>query len=107
MPVKQDFDQGALMALSAANCLSRVGAVDATISGNATVTLVAAAVRALAVKAGTSQDTLEKVADGLEKGVLAGVLSETHGLSTIATVISTIAGQLPGVDSSFAGFLPQ
>lgn len=105
--VKQDFFNGGLMALSAANCLSRVGAVNGTVSGNATITLLAAAVEALPLVAGDSQDDLRRIARGLKIGVLAGVVDETHGASTIAGLISTISANVPGVDSSFDGFLPQ
>ena len=102
-----DNETGAAQALSAANCLSRVGATDSTVSSNATVTLLAAAVKALAVVAGTSQDDLNRVALGLQKGVLAGVLAETHTYTTIAGMIAGIAAYLPAYPSTFDGFLPQ
>ena len=76
-------------------------------SGNATVAALATAIRALPVIAGTSPDIKEKVATGIEHGLLAGVLSSTHGYTTIAGMASGIAAQIPGYSSNFAGFLPQ
>jgi hypothetical protein len=107
MPVTQDFEVGAMHALSATNKISILGGSDTTVSGNATVATLAAAIRALPDIAGTSPDLREKVAIGIEHGLLAGVLSSTHGYTTIAGMASGIAAQLPGFDSTFAGFLPQ
>ncbi|NCX14455.1 MAG: hypothetical protein EBW77_03740, partial [Burkholderiaceae bacterium] len=66
MPVKQDFEVGAIHALSATNCIARLGGTNSTVSGNATVTALVAAIRALPVQAGTSPDLIEKVAQGIE-----------------------------------------
>ena len=107
MPVKQDFEVGAIHALSATNCIARLGGTNSTISSNATVTALVAAIRALPVQAGTSPDLIEKVAQGIEQGVLAGVLSSSHGYTTISGMATGIAAQIPGYDSTFAGFLPQ
>lgn len=107
MSVNVDNETGAAQALSAANCLSRIGAVDGTVSGNATVTLLAAAVKALPLVAGTSQDDLNKVALGLQKGVLAGAMAETHTYTTIAGMVAGIAANIPNYPSTFDGFLPQ
>jgi hypothetical protein len=107
MPVKQDFEVGAIHALSATNNIANLGGSNSTISGNATVTALATAIRALPDIAGTSPDLREKVATGIEHGLLAGVLSSTHGYTTIAGMATGIAAQIPGYDASFAGFLPQ
>ena len=107
MPVTQDFEVGAYHALAAANKISLLGGTDSTVSGNATVALLAAAIRNLAPVAGASPDLNEKVARGIENGLKAGVLSSTHGYSTIATLKAGIDAFLPGVDVSFGGFLPQ
>jgi len=107
MPVKQDFEVGAIHALSAANCIARLGGTNSTVSGNATVTALVAAIRALPVQAGTSPDLIEKVAQGIEQGVLAGVLSSTHGYTTISGMAAGIAAQVPGYASDFVCFLPQ
>ena len=107
MPVKQDFEVGAIHALSATNNIANLGGSDTTVSGNATVAALATAIRALPVIAGTSPDIKEKVATGIEHGLLAGVLSSTHGYTTIAGMASGIAAQIPGYSSSFAGSLPQ
>lgn len=107
MPVKQDFEVGAIHALSATNNIANLGGSDTTVSGNATVAALATAIRALPVIAGTSPDIKEKVATGIEHGLLAGVLSSTHGYTTIAGMASGIAAQIPGYSSNFAGFLPQ
>lgn len=107
MPVKQDFEVGAIHALSATNCIARLGGSNSTVSGNATVAGLAAAIRALPVQAGTSPDLIEKVAVGIEHGLLAGVLSSSHGYTTISGMATGIAAQIPGYDATFAGFLPQ
>lgn len=105
--VKQDFFNGGLMALSGANCISRVGGSNDTVNNNATITLLANAIEALAPVAGSSPDLNFKVAEGLRIGVLAGVVDETHTATTIAGLVAIIAANVPGVDSSFDGFLPQ
>ena len=107
MPVTQDFEVGAMHALSATNKISILGGSDTTVSGNATVAALAAAIRALPDIAGASPDLREKVAIGIEHGLLAGVLSSSHGYTTIAGMASGIAAQIPGYASDFAGFLPQ
>lgn len=107
MPVVQDFEVGAIHALSATNKIAILGGTNTTVSGNATVAALAAAIRALPAQAGTAPDLNEKVAQGIEQGLLAGVLSSSHGYTTIAGMASGIAAQIPGYDSSFAGFLPQ
>ena len=107
MPVKQDFEVGAIHALSATNNIANLGGSDTTVSGNATVTALAAAIRALPLIAGSSPDLKEKVAIGIEHGVLAGVLSDTHGYTTIAGMATGIAAQIPGYPSTFGGSLPQ
>lgn len=107
MPVKQDFEVGAIHALSATNCIARLGGSNSTVSSNSTVATLAAAIRALPVQAGTSPDLIEKVAQGIEQGLLAGVLSSSHGYTTILGMATGIAAQIPGYDATFAGFLPQ
>ena len=107
MPVVQDFEVGAIHALSATNKIAILGGTNSTVSGNATVAALAAAIRALPPQAGTAPDLNEKVAVGIEHGLLAGVLSSTHGYSTISAMAAGIAAQIPGYDATFAGFLPQ
>lgn len=107
MAYSTDFETGAAQALSAANCISRVGGVDGTVSGNATVTGLAAAIQALSVTAGFSQDDLDRIARGLKAGVLAGVLAETHTYTTIAGMTAGIQAYIPQYATTFDGFLPQ
>jgi hypothetical protein len=107
MPVIQDFEVGAIQALSATNKIAILGGTDSTVSNNVTVAALAAAIRALPVQAGTSPDLNEKVAGGIERGLIAGVLSPTHGYTTISGMATGIAAQIPGYASNFAGFLPQ
>ena len=107
MPVVQDFEVGAIHALSATNKILVLGGSNSTVSGNTTVAALAAAIRALPDTAGASPDLREKVAVGIEHGLLAGVLSSTHGYTTISGMASGIAAQIPGYSSDFAGFLPQ
>jgi len=107
MAVQQDFEVGAIHALSATNKISILGGSNSTVSGNATVAALAAAIRALAPIPGASPDLREKVAIGIEHGLLSGALASSHGYTTIAGMAAGIAAQLPGYDSTFAGFLPQ
>lgn len=107
MPFSMDNETGAAQALSATNCISRVGGVDGTVSGNATVTLLAAAIQALPVTAGFSQDDLDRIARGLKAGVLAGALAETHTYTTIAGMAAGIQAYIPQYATTFDGFLPQ
>ena len=107
MPVVQDFEVGAIHALSATNKIAILGGSDSTINGKTTLASIAS-VRALPVTAGTSPDLIEKVAIGLEHGILAGVLpSGAHGYTTLTGMAIGIAAQIPGYSSDFAGFLPQ
>lgn len=107
MPVVQDFEVGAIHALSATNKIAILGGTDSTVSNNVTVAALAAAIRALPVQAGTAPDLNEKVATGIEHGLLAGVLASSHGYTTISGMATGIAAQIPGYASDFAGFLPQ
>lgn len=107
MPVVQDFEVGAIHALSATNKIAILGGTNSTVSNNVTVAALAAAIRALPDQAGTSPDLKEKVATGIEHGLLAGVLAPSHGYTTISGMATGIAAQIPGYASDFAGFLPQ
>ena len=107
MPLQEDFKPGAYQALAAANLIAELGGTDAIWSANSTVATAVAAIRALAVTAGTSQDLIEKVAQGIENGLLAGVIASTHGFSTLAGAIASIAAYLPDAPTTFQGFLPQ
>lgn len=104
----EDNKQAALMALSAVNNISRVGGSDTTVSGNATVTLLIAAILALGFQQGAGNpDTNIAVARGLRMGTLTGALAETHTATTISGLATLISAQLPDVASSYDGFLPQ
>lgn len=108
MAVIQDFEVGAIHALSAANHITIIGGSDTTVSGNSTTTALIAAIRALPATAGSAPDLNEKVAIGLQHGIQAGVLpSGSHGYTTVAGLAAGIATQIPGYSSTFAGFLPQ
>lgn len=107
--VAQDNINGALQFLSGVNAGVNLGAVDATFSANATITLVQTAIRALAAVAGGSDDMKEKVCQSLRAGVNAGVISETHGFSTLAAARAAITGLtgIPDVPSTYTGNLAQ
>ena len=80
----QEYVDHAKKVLSGINIATNCGQVNGTISGNATVTLWAAAVLALAPLAGTGPDALRAASEAIKDGVLIGAYSETHSLTTIA-----------------------
>lgn len=102
-----DFYPKATQALSASNVLALLGATDTIWSANATVPAVLTAIRALPVKAGTSPDLIEKVAIGIQAGVDAGVIANTHGFTTLLGASTAIQSYLPEYPVDFAGNLPQ
>lgn len=108
MAIAIDFQYGALMALSAVNAFSEVGATDTTVSGNATTAGLIAAILALAPTAGAAPDALRIVANGLQWGLNAGVIAASHGQTTIAGLASSIAAFLNmEVAAGFQSYLPQ
>lgn len=96
--VASDFQQAGLKALGAVNKLGDVGATDSTVSGNATIALLIAAVLALSPTAGAAPDALRQVADGLQLALDAGLVDSTHGASTIAGLASTIQGRMADIN---------
>lgn len=94
---------GVAAALSAVNHAVLVGFGDSLFSGNATITLVIAAVLAAAPGAGFSVDDLNRIARGLRLGVNAGAFSETHSLTTIAGARSACTALDPTLPSTFTG----
>lgn len=94
MAIANDFQQSGPKVLSSINRMSMVGATDSTVSGNATITLLMAAIIALAPVAGAGPDANRQIADGLRLGVDAGLLDETHGVSTIAALASQCRNRL-------------
>lgn len=108
MAIAADFQQAGLKGLSAANKISAVGGVDSTVSGNATIALLIAAILALSPVAGAGPDANRQVADGLQLALDAGLVDATHGASTIAGLASTIQGRMTDIalastyDASFA-----
>lgn len=107
--VAQDYVNGALQFLSGVNVAVLLGAGNSTFSGNATITLVQDAVRALAQVAGGSPDLVEKVCRSLREGVNAGVVAETHTFTTVAGARAAITGLtgIPEVSSTYTGNLNQ
>lgn len=103
----QDNIDSWLMGLSGTNVAVLGGMVDSTISGNATVTLLIAAIQNLAPLAGTAPDALRQAGKGLRFAVNAGYLAETHSLTTVAGLRAVFTAQLPGVPSTYTGSLPQ
>lgn len=94
MAVASDYQQSGIKALSAVNKISTVGGADSTVSGNATIALLIAAILALAPVAGAGPDANRQVADGLQLALDAGLVDSTHGASTIAGLASTIQGRI-------------
>lgn len=107
MPFAIDNSPGAMQWLSGVNGATNLGATNSTWSGNATVTLVCAAIQALAPVAGGSQDMKDKVCDSLRNGVNAGVASETHGVTTIAGAQALGTAAIPSLPASYTGYLYQ
>jgi hypothetical protein len=100
-----DYKQNLTMALSGINVAVLCGMGDSTVSGNATITLLQAAIRALTPLAGTSPDALEEAARALRFAVTAGAIPETHGVSTVAALRALITANIPDVPSTYTGFL--
>jgi hypothetical protein len=100
-----DLDKmnGVAIGLSAVNHANLCGLGDTLWSGNATVTLVIAAVRAAALGLGFSQDDLERVARGLRIGQLSGAMPETHAINSVATARALFTAADPNLPSTFTG----
>jgi hypothetical protein len=82
--------------------MAMVGAANATVSGNATIALIIAAILALPPVAGAGPDANRQIADGLQLGVDAGLLDSTHGQTTIAGLASQCRGRLDtSIDTTY------
>lgn len=103
MPQALDTLNGVAIGLSAVNEAVLAGAGDSLWSGNSTVTAVIAAVRALPLGAGFSQDDLERAARGLRIGQLSGAMPETHGVTTTAGARALFTTADPTLPSTFTG----
>lgn len=106
--IANDFQQAGLNVLSSINRIPMVGGSDATVSGNATITLLNAAILALPAQAGAGPDANRQLAKGLTLGVDAGLLDATHGVSTIAALAAQCRNRMDadissGYTSSFLG----
>ena len=89
--------------LSAVNSIATAGGADATLSGNSTITAVCNAIANFPDSASSNQGIREAVIRGLKLGVQIGAFSETHGFSTIASMRSSVAGQIvPDIDANYA-----
>lgn len=109
MAVASDFQQAGLKVLGAINRISMVGGADSTVSGNATIALLIAAILALAPVAGAGPDANRQIADGLQLGLDAGLLDSTHGVSTIAALASQCQGRMTdiAVASTYTASFPE
>ena len=105
--VAEDNRQALLKTLSGINVAVLGGLTDAIINANATITLLNAAILALAPLAGTAPDALRQATVGLRIGVLAGAIAETHTATTVATLRALVTPYLPGVASTYTASLPQ
>ena len=100
--ITSEEKQAGRKVLSAVNYISLVGGADATLSGNSTITAVCNAIANLPDSASSNQGEREAVIRGLKLGVLVNAYSETHGFSTIASMRSSVAGQIvPDIDSTY------
>lgn len=94
--------------LSAINKIAFVGGADATVSGNATVALLIAAILALPPVAGAGPDANRQIADGLQLGD-GGFISSTHGASTIAGLAAGVQALITdySVASTYGASFPE
>lgn len=106
-----DFAKGGLMGLAAVNLITEVGGTDTTVSGNATIALLQAAIRALPRTVGSGPNAQEQVARGLGYALNVGAVASTHTATTIAGLAAIIQASLAAAgvnaDLAFSGFMPQ
>lgn len=109
MAVHTADQAAAIKVLTAINDITKVGGADATVSGNATITLLIAAILALAPVVGAGPDANRQIGIGLRMGVNAGLLDETHGVSTIAALAAQVTGRMdnPLATTYQSGGLPE
>jgi hypothetical protein len=107
--VHTDQQNAAIKVVTSINDIARVGGADSTVSGNATVTALIAAINALAPVAAAGPDANRQIGIGLRMGVNAGLLSETHGQTTIAGLVSAVNANLDvALQAAYsAGGLPE
>lgn len=105
MPVAQDYMNGVRSGLSGVNGAALLGATDTLWSANATVTLVIAAVDALAQVAGGSPDLAKKVGRALRRGQLSGALPETHSVTTKAGAQALFTAIDPSLPAAYVADL--
>lgn len=103
----EDNRQACYMVLSGINVAVLGGLTDSIINANATVTLLQAAIEALALLAGTSAEALRQASRALRYGVNAGAIAETHTATTVATLRALVTPNTPDVPITFTGSLPQ
>lgn len=101
----QEYVDHSKKVLSGINVATLCGATNSTWSGNATVTLVMAAVLALTPAAGFGPDALRAAAAAIGDGVLIGAYSETHGLSTIAGAQAAVQAIDPSLPAGYTAAL--
>lgn len=99
----EDYKQSLLKGLSGVNVGILAGMTDTTINDNATVTLLMAAINALPILPGTSQDSLRQAANSLRLSQLAGAVPETTGVTTKAGLRALFTANLPDVASTYTG----
>lgn len=109
MAVHTDNQAAALKVISSINRIDDVGGSDTTVSGNATITLLIAAILALPPVLAAGPDANRQIGIGLRMGVNAGLLSETHGQTTIAGLVTAVNALLdnPLPAAYTAGGLPE
>jgi hypothetical protein len=109
MALKEETKWLARKVLTAVNYISRAGGVDATVSGNATITALCNAILALPFNAGGAGEGINQaIVRGLKLGVTNGILSETHGFTTITGMRDGVFDQISdmGISATFANDLP-
>jgi len=109
MAVHTADQSAAIKVLTSINDIAKVGGADATVNANSTITLLIAAIVALAPVVGAGPDANRQIGIGLRMGVNAGLLDETHGQTTIAGLAAVVNGRLDNPLSSTyqSGGLPE
>jgi hypothetical protein len=94
MAVHTDSQAAAPKVITSIQAISKVGGTDTTVSSNATITLLIAAILALAPVAAAGPDANRQIGIGLRMGVNAGLLLETHTATTIAGLVALVNANL-------------
>ena len=108
MALKEDEKQFGRKVLTAINYISRVGGTDAMVALGTVTSLINALQAAPNTIAGDTQQVANAIGRGLRQAVAVGILSESHGQTTISGLATAVYNQISDVvpSASFAQDLP-